>query len=302
MNRKEQFYKRNTAFSDYETILSANAAAMSFVPWTKAFAFLPSLQATLSKPFKYTGINQWQQRDIGVVSKDGMNINSEALGIKNGMSDMNNDSGIYVGDAQQDQYKSKHERDNAAYKLVNDVASVAGGTISSISSIATQAGSKTADVAAKGIEQGSELAATEAIKATSKQGIEQGVNIIDKVPYVPSKQINTNSIFQTRNIEMPSEINNIPTKKNGIFSNMFKSKEASLSNNSGNNMGSKYDIIKNTYDYYRKGNYGKAFQTLTGKSEYTIEDIQKAVKIMSEVKQAKEEIKEDVEQYKNNYL
>lgn len=291
MNRKEQFYKRNTAFSDYETILSANAAAMSFVPWTKSYSFLPSLQATLSKPFKYTGINQWQQRDIGVVSKDGMNINSEALGIKNGMSDMNNYSGIYVGDAQQDQYKSKHERDNAAYKLVNDVASVAGSTISSISSIATQAGSKTADVAAKGIEQGSELAATEAIKATSEQGIEQGT----KLANIPSKPFNT-STFQTKPLEQLPQASKWASQKSSLF-------------NIGNNVNPnwkpgmhepKYDVVDMSRLFKNNSNYADNFAN--GDYQFTIEDIQKAVKIMSEVKQAKEEIKEDVEQYKNNYL
>lgn len=291
MNRKEQFYKRNTAFSDYETILSANAAAMSFVPWTKAYAFLPSLQATLSKPFKYTGINQWQQRDIGVVSKDGMNINSEALGIKNGMSDMNNYSGIYVGDAQQDQYKSKHERDNAAYKIVNDVASVAGSTISSISSIATQAGSKTADVAAKGIEQGSELAATEAIKATSEQGIEQGT----KLANIPSKPFNT-STFQTKPLEQLPQASKWASQKSSLF-------------NIGNNVNPnwkpgmhepKYDVVDMSRLFKNNSNYADNFAN--GDYQFTIEDIQKAVKIMSEVKQAKEEIKEDVKQYKNNYI
>lgn len=291
MNRKEQFYKRNTAFSDYETILSANAAAMSFVPWTKAYAFLPSLQATLSKPFKYIGINQWQQRDIGVVSKDGMNINSEALGIKNGMSDMNNDSGIYVGDAQQDQYKSKHERDNAAYKLVNDIASVAGSTISSISSIATQTGSKTADVAAKGIEQGSELAATEAIKATSEQGIEQGT----KLANIPSKPFNT-STFQTKPLEQLPQASKWASQKSSLF-------------NIGNNVNPnwkpgmhepKYDVVDMSRLFKNNSNYADNFAN--GDYQFTIEDIQKAVKIMSEVKQAKEEIKKDVEQYKNNYI
>lgn len=291
MNRKEQFYKRNTAFSDYETILSANAAAMSFVPWTKSYSFLPSLQATLSKPFKYTGINQWQQRDIGVVSKDGMNINSEALGIKNGMSDMNNDSGVYVGDAQQDQYKSKHERDNAAYKLVNDVASVAGSTISSISSIATQAGSKTADVAAKGIEQGSELAATEAIKATSEQGIEQGT----KLANIPSKPFNT-STFQTKPLEQLPQASKWASQKSSLF-------------NIGNNVNPnwkpgmhepKYDVVDMSRLFKNNSNYADNFAN--GDYQFTIEDIQKAVKIMSEVKQAKEEIKEDVKQYKNNYI
>lgn len=290
MNRKEQFYKRNTAFSDYETILSANAAAMSFVPWTKAYSFLPSLQATLSKPFKYTGINQWQQRDIGVVSKDGMNINSEALGIKNGMSDMNNDSGIYVGDAQQDQYKSKHERDNAAYKLVNDVASVAGGIISSISSIATQASSKTADMAAKGIEQGSELAATEAIKATSEQGIEQGT----KLANIPSKPFNT-STFQTKPLEQLPQASKWASQKSSLF-------------NIGNYVNPnwkpgmhepKYDVVDMSRLFKNNSNYADNFAN--GDYQFTIEDIQKAVKIMSEVKQAKEEIKEDVKQYKNNY-
>jgi hypothetical protein len=291
MNRKEQFYKRNTAFSDYETILSANAAAMSFVPWTKAYAFLPSLQATLSKPFKYTGINQWQQRDIGVVSKDGMNINSEALGIKNGMSDMNNDSGIYVGDAQQDQYKSKHERDNAAFKLVNDIASVAGGTISSISSIATQTGSKTADMTAKGIEQGSELAATEAIKATSEQGIEQGT----KLANIPSKPFNT-STFQTKPLEQLPQASKWASQKSSLF-------------NIGNNVNPnwkpgmhepKYDVVDMSRLFKNNSNYADNFAN--GDYQFTIEDIQKAVKIMSEVKQAKEEIKKDVEQYKNNYI
>jgi hypothetical protein len=291
MNRKEQFYKRNTAFSDYETILSANAAAMSFVPWTKSYAFLPSLQATLSKPFKYTGINQWQQRDIGVVSKDGMNINSEALGIKNGMSDMNNDSGIYVGDAQQDQYKSKHERDNAAFKLVNDIASVAGGTISSISSIATQTGSKTADMAAKGIEKGSELAATEAIKATSKQGIEQGT----KIANIPSKPFNT-STFQTKPLEQLPQASKWASQKSSLF-------------NIGNNVNPnwkpgmhepKYDVVDMSRLFKNNSNYADNFAN--GDYQFTIEDIQKAVKIMSEVKQAKEEIKEDVKQYKNNYI
>ena len=164
MNRKEQFRKRNVAFSDYETILSANAAAMSWVPWTKAYSFLPSLQATLSKPFKYTGLTQWQQRDIGVVSKDGTNVSSESSGIKYGREDVNNDSGIFVGTSQLDQFKGKHERDNAAYKLVNDITSTVGGSVSSISSIVSNGGSKAADLAAKGVQQSSELVATEAVK------------------------------------------------------------------------------------------------------------------------------------------
>lgn len=294
MNRKEQFYKRNTAFSDYETILSANAAAMSFVPWTKSYSFLPSLQATLSKPFKYTGINQWQQRDIGVVSKDGMNINSEALGIKNGMSDMNNDSGVYVGDAQQDQYKSKHERDNAAYKLVNDVASVAGGTISSISSIVSNTGGKAVDLTSKGVEIAATKGTEEIAKKSVEVGVSKGLEEGTKLANIPSKPFNT-STFQTKPLEQLPQASKWASQKSSLF-------------NIGNNVNPnwkpgmhepKYDVVDMSRLFKNNSNYADNFAN--GDYQFTIEDIQKAVKIMSEVKQAKEEIKEDIKQYKNNY-
>ena len=59
MTREEQYNKRKDFVNVYETFLKSNQAAMSWVPWTKAWSWAPALQWQISKPFMYRGFNNW---------------------------------------------------------------------------------------------------------------------------------------------------------------------------------------------------------------------------------------------------
>lgn len=255
--RKEQFRRRNDNYSAYEHFLYANATAMSMMPWTQAFAWMPVLQAELSKPFKYKGITNWSQRDIGVTSKQGITASAESSGLKYGADVANANTDLYIGGTERDESKSDFQRVNELFTLSGKIATAGAGAASAVSGAISAASS--AGSAASTAASAAGTAATTATEAGSGA----------------ATAVSTGSKFKN------------------FIGGLFKGKS---------------DSGTMVTEAFAKTPYWKGVESEIG--GVAMEDVQKAIKIISEAQKAKKEVQgaiDDVRGYikdyrdKNNY-
>lgn len=249
--RKEQFRRRNDNYSAYEHFLYANATAMSMMPWTQSFAWMPVLQAELSKPFKYKGITNWSQRDIGVTSKQGITASAESSGLKYGADVANANTDLYIGGTERDESKSDFQRVNELFTLSGKIATAGAGAASAVSgaiSAASSAGSAASTAASAAGSAGT--AATEAGSGAATA-------------------VSTGSKFKN------------------FIGGLFKGKS---------------DSGTMVTEAFAKTPYWKGVESEIG--GVAMEDVQKAIKIISEAQKAKKEVQgaiDDVRGYIKDY-
>ena len=249
--RKEQFRRRNDNYSAYEHFLYANATAMSMMPWTQAFAWMPVLQAELSKPFKYKGITNWSQRDIGVTSKQGITASAESSGLKYGADVANANTDLYIGGTERDESKSDFQRVNELFTLSGKIATAGAGAASAVSGAISAASS--AGSAASTAASAAGSAATTATEAGSGA----------------ATAVSTGSKFKN------------------FIGGLFKGKS---------------DSGTMVTEAFAKTPYWKGVESEIG--GVAMEDVQKAIKIISEAQKAKKEVQgaiDDVRGYIKDY-
>lgn len=266
--RKEQFRRRNDNYSAYEHFLYANATAMSMMPWTQAFAWMPVLQAELSKPFKYKGITNWSQRDIGVTSKQGITASAESSGLKYGADVANANTDLYIGGTERDESKSDFQRVNELFTLSGKIATAGAGAASAVSgaiSAASSAGSAASTAASAAGSAGT--AATEAGSAVSAAGT--AATTATEAGSGAATAVSTGSKFKN------------------FIGGLFKGKS---------------DSGTMVTEAFAKTPYWKGVESEIG--GVAMEDVQKAIKIISEAQKAKKEVQgaiDDVRGYIKDY-
>ena len=67
--RREQYGQLKTLDNIYETRNKAHAAAMSWIPWTKAFSWAPTLAYETISPYIYKGVSGWTGKSISTSSR-----------------------------------------------------------------------------------------------------------------------------------------------------------------------------------------------------------------------------------------
>ena len=67
--RREQYGQLKTLDNIYETRNKAQAAAMSWIPWTKAFSWAPTLAYETISPYIYKGVSGWTGKSISTSSR-----------------------------------------------------------------------------------------------------------------------------------------------------------------------------------------------------------------------------------------
>ena len=67
--RREQYGQLKTLDNIYETRNKAHAAVMSWLPWTKAFSWAPTLAYETISPYIYKGVSGWTGKSISTSSR-----------------------------------------------------------------------------------------------------------------------------------------------------------------------------------------------------------------------------------------
>lgn len=68
-SRREQYGQLKTLDNIYETRNKAHAAVMSWLPWTKAFSWAPTLAYETISPYIYKGVSGWTGKSISTSSR-----------------------------------------------------------------------------------------------------------------------------------------------------------------------------------------------------------------------------------------
>lgn len=150
MTREEQYNKRKDFVNVYETFLKSNQAAMSWVPWTKKWSWLPALQWQISKPFMYRGFNDWTKNTLSTRVQQGVTVGLEKSGDKyREESKYNPGTDVFLGGMIKKELTTRDDKFFETWNKVNELATLAAGAYDAISGAVSIAG-KGAEVAENG--------------------------------------------------------------------------------------------------------------------------------------------------------
>ena len=162
-SRREQYGQLKTLDNIYETRNKAHAAAMSWIPWTKAFSWAPTLAYETISPYIYKGVSGWTGKSISTSSR--ANEGSQNVSATGDMyrSQSRYSKGadmVYGGAVSDDPMRTS----DIIFREINkqqEIAALAGGGYHSIKSIGNLIKSGvTAKNAAKLASEGKNLAQT----------------------------------------------------------------------------------------------------------------------------------------------
>lgn len=148
MGRAEYYRKKQEGKTASDALASTGSAVMSWIPFTSAFSWIPTLAQEIHvKPLFNLNNNQWSGKTIGSSSTLGSTSNLVEIGDKFRAKSINNaGTNTYLGGIEQSG-GSQVQDWNKLWKLNADVAGLAAGAYNAISGALSKTGEVGVDAA-----------------------------------------------------------------------------------------------------------------------------------------------------------